>query len=65
MKELDSAVLIDSAILEEVQKASVDGRLACGKAEQLAEKLGVSRLVIGQAASQLKIKIKQCQLGCF
>lgn len=65
MKELDAKIELDQVILDEVQKASVDGRLPCGKAEALAEKLGVPRLVIGQAASQLKIKIKQCQLGCF
>lgn len=59
MKELEPR------ILEEVQKASEDGRLSCAVAEELADKLGVSRTVIGQAANQLKIKIKQCQLGCF
>ncbi|MDA8234236.1 MAG: hypothetical protein M0Z31_05385 [Clostridia bacterium] len=56
---------INEKVLEAVSQAAEEGKISCGKAEQLAEELGVKRLVIGQACDQLKIKIKGCQLGCF
>lgn len=52
--------------LEERLKASlVNGKLPCAVAFQLAGELKVSRKEVGEAANQLKIKISQCQLGCF
>ncbi len=59
---------IDKKVLQAVQEASAanaDGRLSCGQAWAVAEQLQVPRKVIGEAANQLKIKIKACQLGCF
>lgn len=52
-------------LLEVVKKAAVDNRLTCGQAHQLAEETGYSLLEIGKACDDLKIKIKNCQLGCF
>lgn len=56
---------IDEKVLQALKEASVDGKLSCGQAWALAEKLQVPRKVIGDAADRLKIKIKECQLGCF
>lgn len=56
----------ENRILEEkVKEASVNGRLACGKAHRLAEEEGFSLKEIGETANKLKIKIVACELGCF
>ncbi|NLP18289.1 MAG: hypothetical protein GX376_04235 [Firmicutes bacterium] len=52
-------------IEEEVQKTAVEGRLSCGQAFALAEKLGVKPRTIGEAADKLQIRIVACQLGLF
>ncbi len=56
---------IPAAVLEAVQKAAPEGRLSCAEAHALAGKLQVEPVLIGQAADELKIKIKNCRLGCF
>ena len=56
---------ITPQILKAVEEAVVAGKLSCDAAHQLANKLQVSKEVIGEAANQLKIKISACQLGCF
>lgn len=54
-------------ILKKVQEAAenLGGKLPCAVAHELARQLGVSLELVGQAADELKIKIVQCQLGCF
>lgn len=52
-------------ILASVKKRSRNGKLACATALKLAEELKVSPKRIGQAANELGIKIRACQLGCF
>ncbi|PKM83441.1 MAG: hypothetical protein CVU89_00945 [Firmicutes bacterium HGW-Firmicutes-14] len=56
---------ISPEILEAVKEAAPEGRLSCAAAHDLAEKLKVDPLIIGKAADELKIKIKNCRLGCF
>ena len=50
---------------EEVGKKAIGGRLPCAIARMIAENLGVSYKTVGKAADKLKIKITNCQLGCF
>lgn len=50
---------------EEMLKKTVDGKLTCDAARRIAEKLGISYREAGEAANELGIKIKDCQLGCF
>ncbi|HBT47756.1 MAG TPA: hypothetical protein DEA73_07775 [Peptococcaceae bacterium] len=54
-------------ILAAVKEAAArhQGKLPCAVAQELARKLGVPMLAIGQAANELQIKISSCQLGCF
>lgn len=54
-KEL-SALLLDRAEA---------GKLTCTAARKIAEELKVSYADVGAAADELKIKIKNCELGCF
>ena len=56
---------IPEKVLQAVKEAAPEARLSCADAHALAEKLGVEPAVIGQAADELKIKIKNCRLGCF
>jgi hypothetical protein len=56
---------IPENILAAVKKSAPDNKISCAAARDLAVQLGVEPIVIGKAADELKIKIKQCQLGCF
>ena len=49
----------------ELRARSKDGRIACAQMFAVAEKLGLPRKTVGDAATALKIKIANCQLGCF
>jgi hypothetical protein len=42
-----------------------EGKIPCPLCFQIAEEHGISRREMGQVLNQLKIKISQCQLGCF
>lgn len=50
---------------EEIKKKTIEGKLPCVIARMIAENLGVSYKTVGKAADRLKIKIINCQLGCF
>jgi hypothetical protein len=52
-------------IEDEVKKKAVDGKITCAVARKIAEDLGVPPKKVGEAANKLKIKIKDCTLGCF
>ena len=53
--------VVEKMIIE----ASSKGRLQCDKAQTIAQTLNVPLKTIGQVADQLRIRISQCQLGCF
>jgi hypothetical protein len=48
-----------------INAAAPGGKIACSAAFRLAEELGLSRHDLGELLNELKIKIVQCQLGCF
>ncbi|MFA5183710.1 MAG: hypothetical protein WC405_20565 [Syntrophales bacterium] len=48
-----------------IKAAAPQGRIPCAAAFKLAEELGLSRKEMGELLNELKIKIAQCQLGCF
>ena len=52
-------------IEKEIKKKAVKGRLSCSSARKIAEEAGVPNKIVGDAADKLKIKITNCQLGCF
>jgi hypothetical protein len=52
--------------LEAAIRARVkDGKITCPEMFAIAEKFGLPRKQVGDAANGLKIKIHNCQLGCF
>jgi len=48
-----------------IRAAAPEGRIPCPAAFRLAEELQISRQELGNLLNDLKIKIIQCQLGCF
>ena len=48
-----------------VEQVLVSGRAPCAALWALAERFGLSRLEMGNAAEGLGVKVKPCQLGCF
>ena len=48
-----------------IKAAAPNGKIACAAAFHLAEELGLPRKDLGELLNELKIKIIQCQLGCF
>ena len=48
-----------------IKAAAPEGKMPCAAAFRLAEELGISRKELGNLLNELRIKIIQCQLGCF
>lgn len=48
-----------------IRAAAPEGKISCSAAMRLAEELVISRKDMGKLLNELKIKIIQCQLGCF
>lgn len=57
--------MITEEIKARIKAAASEGKIACAAAFRLAEELGISRREMGERLNELKIKIVQCQLGCF
>lgn len=57
---------MDRKRLEEViRKKAKDGKLPCAQCFKIAEDFGISKKEMGKVLNDMKIKISQCQLGCF
>ncbi len=39
--------------------------ITCAECFDLAERAGVARRVVGEAANRAQVRIVRCQLGCF
>jgi hypothetical protein len=50
---------------EKLLRTARDNRLACDAARRIAEEEGISYLELGRLADKLRIKISDCELGCF
>ena len=48
-----------------IRSRAKEGKIMCPEMFAIAEKLGLPRKTVGDAATRLKIKIHNCQLGCF
>jgi len=57
---------MDRKKLEETILAKTkDGKLPCAVCFKIADDLGVPKKEITKVLNEMKIKISQCQLGCF
>jgi hypothetical protein len=52
-------------IMAKLKEAAKDGKISCAVAFKIARENEVSTQEIGSLLNQLKIKIANCQLGCF
>ncbi len=52
---------IEEAILAKVK----NGKLPCAMCFKIAEEFGISNKEMGKILNEMKVKISQCQLGCF
>ena len=50
---------------DKILSSLVDGRLPCLVAFGVAREVKVSRRQVGDAANSLKVRVVDCQLGCF
>ncbi len=58
--EMDREELISA-----IKEATINGRLSCETAHRLSNERSVPLQAIGALCNELKIKIADCQLGCF
>ena len=56
---------ISNNVLEAVKNAATENKLTCAQAWKIIEELKVPPKMVGEAANQLEIKIRNCELGCF
>lgn len=50
---------------EKLLSAARDGRITCALLRKIAEETAVTYKSAGKVADELKIRIKNCDLGCF
>lgn len=48
-----------------ILKKAKAGKLPCAMCFKIAEDFGISKREMGKVLNEIKIKISQCQLGCF
>ena len=57
---------MDRKELEEIILAKAkDGRLPCAVCFKIADDLGIPKKELTKVLNEMKIKISECQLGCF
>jgi len=52
---------LEKTVLEKAK----DGKLPCAVCFKIAEDFKISKKEMGKILNEMKIKIGQCQLGCF
>lgn len=62
---MSSSQLLKKELRACIKKRAVDGKITCATLRKIAEKLGVTYKKAGRATDELKIKIRNCDLGCF
>ena len=55
----------DEKIKKALQEADITEKITCPRAFAIAEKAEVSRSAVGEYCTKNRIKIRDCQLGCF
>ena len=55
----------DEEIIAKLKEAAREGKIACAVAQKMAVENKIPMKKVGDLLNQMKIKISQCQLGCF
>jgi len=50
---------------ETILKKAKDGKLPCAMCFKIAEDFKISKREMGKILNETKVRISQCQLGCF
>jgi len=58
-------MLQEKEIAAKLKEAAKEGKITCGQAQKIAVENKVPMRQVGELLNQMKIKIIQCQLGCF
>ena len=56
---------VNKIVLDAIEKAAPEQIITCSECWKIVGELKVSPAEVGEAADQLKIKIRKCALGCF
>jgi hypothetical protein len=59
------ATNLPDEIVAAINEATVQGRISCAAAWEIAERFAYPRLGIANILQALRIKVAPCQLGCF
>ena len=57
--------MTDEEIIAKLKEAAREGKIACAVAQKIAVENKIPMKKVGDLLNQMKIKISQCQLGCF
>jgi len=61
----EDRVLKEDEIVAKLREAAKEGKITCAMAQKIATENKVPMKRVGELLNQMKIKIAQCQLGCF
>lgn len=64
-KDIQAAASVSVEVKSALEKAAVNGMVACAALWTIADRLGVKRKAVSAACDTLKLKIGSCQLGAF
>jgi FAD synthase len=57
--------LKEEEIAAKLKEAAKEGKISCALAQKIAIENKISMKQVGNLLNKMKIKIAQCQLGCF
>jgi len=57
--------LKEEEIAAKLKEAAKDGKISCAMAQKIAIENKIPMNQVGNLLNKMKIKITQCQLGCF
>ena len=58
-------ILKEEEIAAKLKEAAKDGKISCAMAQKIAIENKIPMNQVGNLLNKMKIKIAQCQLGCF
>jgi len=65
LQKKEDRALEEDEIVAELREAAKEGKITCAMAQKIAIENKVPMKRVGELLNQMKIKIAQCQLGCF
>ncbi|MGC9323216.1 MAG: hypothetical protein ACP5G0_00570 [Desulfomonilia bacterium] len=64
-KILGRKVEVPNEVLDAIRSKARENRISCSELWKIADKAGINRAEVGNAADSLGLKITPCQLGAF